>query len=450
MDLLLQIILALFFGVIIGIERDSSWQSSSRLSIPRYTFIKPGKPAKGLGGVRTFSLISLVGFVSGLAFSMNPALAFIGVISFSALCLLIGISYFLNYFDKNTFGLTTEVSMFILFILSFLLGTGLVDYRILLAITVIISLILSLKIELRNLISTFTRTEIIESLEFVLLTLVVFPFLPNVSITLQSIYNYMNISGPLGQVILFNPQQLWLVVIFVTSLSYIGYFLVKLLRSNQSLLLTGFLGGLVSSTTVTHLMGLKSKEVSDKPTQDLLVAIALVANSTSFIRIPLIILAINYNLFTATILSMILMAIVGFGFSLFSSRDTGVRVDSQLIFKSPLALKSAFTFALLFISVQIVTQVALIVFGDTGFVVSTLIASMSGLDAVSINTANSVPTVVPLVLGSVILITATIANLVGKSLVALFAATTYFTKRLSLFFALISICGIIGLLITIL
>lgn len=450
MELLLRLFLSLFIGAIVGLDRDSSWQTTQKTYYSRFSFIKPGKPAKGLGGVRTFTLISLLGFLSGVAFLVSPNLIFIGILSLLALIILTAISYFLNFFDKNTFGLTTEISLFILFIISFLLGANSIDYKILLAIAIAISLVLSLKVELRRFISTFTRREIIESIEFIFITIVVFPFLPDTNILLKEVYNYLNIAGPFADIVLFNPQKLWLVVIFISSLSFVGYFLVKLFKTNQSLLLTGFLGGIVSSTTVTQLMALKSKETTDRNVQNFLVSIALIANSTSFIRIPIIVIALNYPLFTAIALCMILMAIGGFGISLWTSKQNSIAIDSQLIFKSPLALKSALLFAFLFILVQIITQIGTLFFGNAGFAVTTVIASLSGLDAVSINTAQSVPGVVSIVFGAVILVTAVIVNLVFKAFLSFFTASNYFTRRLSFFFIIVSILGIIGLLVTIL
>jgi len=450
MELLPQLFLSLFIGAIVGLDRDSSWQTTQKIYYSRFSFIKSGKPAKGLGGVRTFTLISLLGFLSGVAFLITPQFVFIGILCFIALIILTAISYFLNFFDKDTFGLTTEISIFILFIISFLLGANSIDYRLLLAIAIAISLILSLKVELRHFISKFTRREIIESLEFIFITIVVFPFLPDTNILLKMVYSYLNITGPFADIILFNPQKLWLVVIFVSSLSFAGYFLVKLFKTNQSLLLTGFLGGLVSSTTVTQLMAIKSKETDDQNIQDFLVSIALIANSTSFIRIPIIIIALNYPLFTAIALCMILMAVSGFSISLWTSKQNAITINSQLIFKSPLALKSALFFAFLFIIVQIVTQIGTLFFGHAGFAITTIIASLSGLDAVSINTAQNVPSVLPITFGAIVLIGAVIVNLVFKAFLSFFSASSYFTKRLTFFFIIVSILGIIGLLMTIL
>ncbi|WKZ30179.1 MAG: DUF4010 domain-containing protein [Candidatus Dojkabacteria bacterium] len=447
MDTLLHLLLSIFLGVIVGIDRDESWREKKTLAHSRFTFIKPGTPARGLGGVRTFTLISILGFLSGYSFFVDKGFIYFGVAAFAAIILLIVCAYALNYLGSNTLGLTTEISIFILFVLTFLMGAHLIDIKIALGIGVIISLILSLKIELRKAVASFTKREIIESLEFVLMTAVIFPWLPDVDITLSRIFSLFEYSNPTyNDIILFNPKSLWLVVIFVTTLNFIGYFLVKIFKSSKSLLLTGLLGGIVSSTTVTQLMAMKSKETESKDTRNLLVATALLANSTSFIRIPILTLALNKDLFGVILISMVAMTIIGFAVSLISVRKNNDSVEAGILYKSPLALKSALIFAALFVSVQILTQFGLILFGKTGFVFSTLLASASGLDAVAINTANAIPGLVGLEFGALTLMGAVVVNLIFKLIMTLFIGNEYFNKRLSLYFAGIIAAGIFSLI----
>lgn len=449
MDILLRLLLTMFIGFIIGIERDESWQDKEPTVLPKFTFMRAGKPAKGLGGVRTYTLIAILGFLSGLTFFTDSSLIIISIAAFSGLILLVVASFVLNYFDKNTFGLTSEISIFILFILSFMLGQPHFDYKILIGIGVIISLLLSLKFELRRFISTFTKREILESLEFVLITAVIFPWLPDVNITLDNIFKYLAYENTIYKdVILFNPQKLWLIIIFVTSLNFVGYFLLKLFKDNKSILFTGFLGGLVSSTTVTQLMALKSRTTTDKPTIRFLAATALIANSTSFARIPFFILVLNKELFSEIWISMLFMTVVGFGISLFAVRNININIDTEVIFKSPLAFKSALLFGVLFVSVQILTQFGVILLGDAGFAITTLMASISGLDAVALNTARAVPSPITLPVGAVTLIGATIINLIGKLIISIFIGNPYFNKLLTIFFTLIIVLGTVGLIFT--
>src|SRR3546814_16397653 len=76
-------------------------------------------------------------------------------------------------------------------------------------------------------------------MQFVLITLVILPVLPNENV------------GPY-QVL--NPREIWWMVVLIVGISLVGYFLYKLLGGRLGVLAGGLLGGLVSSpaTTVSY------------------------------------------------------------------------------------------------------------------------------------------------------------------------------------------------------
>src|SRR3546814_14019667 len=73
-------------------------------------------------------------------------------------------------------------------------------------------------------------------MQFVLITLVILPVLPNENV------------GPY-QVL--NPREIWWMVVLIVGISLVGYFLYKLLGGRLGVLAGGLLGGLVSSTATT-------------------------------------------------------------------------------------------------------------------------------------------------------------------------------------------------------
>ena len=126
-----RLILAIVLGAFIGLERDNHLlgnekqlklrnRDGSKEAKRKFSFINTDIPASGLGGLRTYILISLLGAVSGLAVLYGVALA--AWIFGGGVVLFILTSFVLNYFDKNTFGLTTEISIMLTFLLSFLLS----------------------------------------------------------------------------------------------------------------------------------------------------------------------------------------------------------------------------------------------------------------------------------------------------------------------------------------
>src|SRR3546814_959710 len=73
-------------------------------------------------------------------------------------------------------------------------------------------------------------------MQFVLITLVILPVLPNENV------------GPY-QVL--NQREIWWMVVLMVGISLVGFFLYKLLGGRLGVLAGGFLGGLVSSTATT-------------------------------------------------------------------------------------------------------------------------------------------------------------------------------------------------------
>jgi hypothetical protein len=156
-ELLYRFALALGIGMLMGVERDHNWRSDeedkkeqeqSELASKKFSFIKYGIPARGLGGMRTYSLIAILGSLAGLAYNFGmPLIPIVIIVIFS---LFILASFILNYFDKNSFGLTTEISIITLLLISILLFASPIPVKVLVAIAVVSILILSLKTGIFN------------------------------------------------------------------------------------------------------------------------------------------------------------------------------------------------------------------------------------------------------------------------------------------------------------
>lgn len=447
MEILLRIVIACFLGIITGINRDNSWQEAFKPTISRFTFLKSGKSAFGMGGVRTHLLLALVGALLGISFAEHPELSFLSIIFSVGIVVLIAISYILNFIDKYTLGMTTEFATFGLFILAFLSGTGFIDFKVLLLIGIIMSLIMSLKIEVRSAISGFTKREILESLEFSAIALAIFPWLPDINFTIGKLAELISLdAGELTNIVILNPSKLWLVVVFISALNFVSYFAAKLFRSRGGVLFAGFLGGFVSSTSVTELMAMQSK--TNTSNHNLLEATAVIANATSFLRIPIIVIAMNIPLFVNVIPSMAFMAFTAFVLSMFLSRGKDSEEISPVsLFKSPLAIKPALIFGVLFTLVQVFTQIGTLYLGKIGFAASTLISAISGMDAVTISTARAVPSLINIEFGGLVLTIAAVANLIFKAILAYFVGNPKFATKLILYFSIISIAGLFGLFI---
>ena len=56
------------------------------------------------------------------------------------------------------------------------------------------------------------------------------------------------------------PYKIWLIVVLVSFISFVGYVLINVLGTRAGIGLTGLVGGLVSSTVTTMSFERRSKE----------------------------------------------------------------------------------------------------------------------------------------------------------------------------------------------
>lgn len=448
--ILFRLALAFFLGILIGIDRDEGWRPREPINRqPRFSFLKPGRPAIGLGGVRTYTLLSVLGFFLGTLYLVDIRTLPIVILGALGIISYISIAYFLNFFDRHTLGLTTEIGMLILLVLSFALGADLLDYKLIFGIAVLVSLVAGLKVELRKIIGSFTKKEIIESLEFVAISGVILPWLPNINITLGQISSYLNIglnNPAFNDLVIINPFQFWTVIVFISALNFTGYFLAKVLQSSSSLLVTAFLGGIVSSTSTTEFLAQRSHAVKTANGNRFLAAAVLIANMTSFIRIPLIALVVNPIVFWEIAPSLLILTIATLIIAYFFQRSSQKNEQVNSVFRSPLALKPALLFGFLFLFVSLLTKIGQMFLGSTGFVVTAIVASFSGLDAVTIVTSNAVKaSTIPLVVGASVILGAVITNLLFKLILIGVSGSKQFKRYTLLSLTGISIFGL-GLL----
>jgi uncharacterized membrane protein (DUF4010 family) len=115
------------------------------------------------------------------------------------------------------------------------------------AVGVTTTVLLSLKFELHGLVAQFTREDILAVLKFSVITAIILPVLPNRTF------------GPPPFDVL-NPYEIWLMVVLISGISFLGYILFKIVGSRRGVGLTGLLGGLASSTATTLSFSSRSKK----------------------------------------------------------------------------------------------------------------------------------------------------------------------------------------------
>ncbi|HVN72138.1 MAG TPA: MgtC/SapB family protein [Desulfomonilia bacterium] len=349
---------ALVIGLLIGLQRE-------------YAFDK-GDNRQDLGeslfaGARTFALIALFGCTA----------AFVGDISGSRwaaiiLMLMMGVMIMVAYaFEarRGQLGMTTGVAA----LMTVLIGAVCYwDFLVIAtALGVITMTLLTLKVQTQWLARNISREDLYATLKFAIMTVIVLPVLP------QTGY------GPPPFNILV-PYQIWLMVVFISGISFFGYLLMKFVGPSKGVGFTGLLGGMVSSTAVTLNFAQRSND-----TQHLSRAFALgimAAWGVMFLRIMIIVGVLNISLLRLVWIPMTLAFFVSLLFCVYLGMSQKTEPPEEANdFKNPFKLIPAITFGLLYAIILLAANTARIYFGDSGVYLSSIISGLVDVDAITVS-----------------------------------------------------------------
>ncbi len=417
-NVFLKFLLALALGALIGAERER-FGGSGVFRI--------------FGGLRTFMFITLFGslsvFISNVYFQWFIIPAFIGLI------VLVSIGYLASVWSSKgrDLGLSSEVTALLAFLLGMLIFVSEPVYSVGLAI--ILTTLLYLKNSLHSFVKTLSREEIYSTLVFAIIAFVVLPFLPDKAY------------DPLGVI---NPYNIWLMVVFISGLSYVGYFLIKIMGPKKGIGFTGLLGGLVSSTAVTLSMASDSKKKVYESVVGLLVFATVIANSVMFLRVLVEVYVVNKSLLSSLVVPMLLMAVVGFSSALFFwfNRDKKiVSSDLNVVHTSPFTLKPALKFAFFFSLVLLSVKLAQIYLGTSGVFAASVLSGLIDVDAITLTMANLAHSELSSNTAVTAITLAVLSNTFVKFVYAFIFGSRDFRKKLSIVFLLIIISGLLAILL---
>ncbi|MGD8803934.1 MAG: MgtC/SapB family protein, partial [Gammaproteobacteria bacterium] len=210
---------ALAIGLLIGVER--GWKE------------REAQEGERVAGVRTFGLIGLLGggtallaeqlgsLVLGLAFvGMAGALTTVYVVNFRS--------------SEDDAGITSLITGLLTFVFGALTVMG--QAAVAAAFAVVTTLLLSYKPVLHQWVSALEVDELRAGIKLLLISVVLLPILPDQGF------------GPWQAL---NPYEMWWMVVLVASISFTGYFAIKIAGTRRGTVLTGLFGGLASSTALT-------------------------------------------------------------------------------------------------------------------------------------------------------------------------------------------------------
>lgn len=412
----LGFLLALGLGALIGAEREH--------------FVVARRPFKGFGGIRTFTLISLLGAMS--VYLSRLFLPWFVVPVLLAVTALLVTSYHasVQWSKGKELDLTGEVTALATFLIGMICTGPEPVYAVVLAI--IVTTLLYARAYLHRFVRKLSAEEMYSALAFAIITFVILPFLPN------------RTYGPLD---VLNPYKIWLMVVFISGMGFAGYILIKALGSRKGIGLTGLLGGLVSSTAVTLALASDSKKAKGESVTRMLVFATVVANAVMIVRVFIEVWVINKALLPELLLplSILLLAATLSAGLLWWTRKSDPERRAEVSHTSPLSLGPAIKFGLLFGLVLLVAKAAQVYFGDTGVLVAGAVTGFVDVDAITLSMAQLAGTGVQAKAAVTAITLAVMSNTIVKYIYASIFGSKEFRNRLGAAFSIIVAAGIVAL-----
>ncbi len=174
--------------------------------------------------------------------------------------------------------------------------------------------------------------------------------------------------------------MIWLMVIFVSGISFIGYVLTKLLGEDRGITITGLLGGLASSTATTFSFAKKSTEANEL-SYNFAIGIVM-ASSVMFIRTFIIILTFSKDLLRTLWLPLIIFSCAGILIGLLLQKRIEGENHKNIEMQNPFKLKSALYFGTAFAIIIFLSKAAQVYLGHGGIYAASAVAGVTSIDAI--------------------------------------------------------------------
>lgn len=395
-DLFLRFGAALAIGFLIGLQRE-------------FEHVKQEGPSI-TAGERTMSLLSLGGALSAMLSDMlgSPAI----LVGFFVLVgVFTSIGYFSDSWKLGRLGITSEIAILISVLIGALCYYG--ELTLAGALGIATTVVLSLKVQTDRFVAALTRRELYAALQLAVISAIILPVLPN-----------EGIAGPPFDVL--NPFNAWLMVVFISGINFVGYILARVV-GQRGIGLTGFLGGLVSSTAVTLGFTERSKREPDLA-RPFAFAI-IVAWTVMFGRILVEVWVLDRALYRHILPMILTMGAVALLYAVFMYYRQRSSEKGDLKLSNPLDLRSAIRFGLIFVVVLLVSRTAQIYFGDTGILISSFVSGLADVDAIALSVAGLTRSGgLSLQTGSQAVILAAAANTLSKGAIVLLGAEKQLRK----------------------
>ncbi|MCE8033389.1 MAG: MgtC/SapB family protein [Halomonas sp.] len=393
---LIRLAVALLLGALIGIER--GWVARER------------EWGERVAGVRTHALVGLFGGVSALLADAFTRWAF--PLIFVAVAIIALVGYRARMEQSGDYSITGLIGLLLTFCFGALAVA--VDIALATACAVVTALILDNKREIHGLLNKLQANELDAGLKLLLISVVMLPLLPNEDM------------GPGG---VLNPYEIWWLVVLIASISFVGYFAVRLGGTEKGILFTGLFAGLTSSTALTLQYARQARR--EPQLAPMLAAGILLACGTMLPR-----LLLYAALLGPALLPRLAAPVAAMGVTLYlpalwlwrRHRRT-LRADRPMT-QNPLELRAALLLGALLAVVMVLGEWLRAWLGDAGVYLLAAVSGMADVHAVALSLSRMATTTIELSTAVLGIVLAASMNNLFKVVLTLTAGTGRLTRSL--------------------
>ena len=351
---IVALLIAALGGAAVGFERQWSGHADG--------------PDARFAGIRTFTMLGALGGFSGWLW--NAGVNIPSAILLAGAVTVVAAAYVAR--SRHDIDGTTEVAALVVLSAGVLAGIGLITLAS--AIIALVTLLLIEKSRVHALVRHIDDVGMRSAARFAVMALVILPLLP------EGPY------GPFGGV---RPRELWVLALFFSGLSFAGYVARRIVGPGRGFLVTGLLGGLVSSTNVTLTFARSSRAMNGMDKELALGTIA--ANAVLYPRVLIATVILNPMVLRPLASYLVAPALVAALLVVAGVRRSPPSGAPDLPLRNPLQLAAALQMVLVFQVVLVAVRLLRSVWGDTGVFSSAAVLGLMDVDALTLSMTRGAP-----------------------------------------------------------
>ena len=393
-----------------------------------------------LAGIRTFPLVTVFGTLCAVLTQRfgEPWILPAGLLAMVGLIVTGDIAKLKQ--SRPGRGITTEMAMIVMFAVGGLVTVGTDLWIVAVAVAGGVAMLLQLKPQMHGLAEHMGDTDFRAMMQFVLITFVVLPVLPNKG---YDPFDPIRIFLPkdFGAFPVLNPYEIWLMVVLVVGISLGGYVMYKLFGQQAGIVLGGILGGTISSTATTMSYARRTATTSDA--SGLALVVILIASAVTYVRVLLEIAVAAPSFVSHAVWPISALFLVSLALAVVAWIAHGRQPTEMPEQENPSELKSAVIFAVAYAIVLLSVAVGKHYLHDEGLYVIAAVSGMTDMDAITLSTARLVsggrlnPEI-----GWRLIVIGTLSNLVFKGLIVAVVGDRKLLRDLAAFFGVVLAAGI--------